>query len=308
MKQSDRWRAVEELFHRALEVPEQERTAFVEANSGGDAEVLREVHSLLRSDSAAATGFTAAAVKKALVNFHVAEVAASAPGRRIGPYRLLRELGRGGMGTVYLATRDDDTFEKKVAVKLVRRGMDTDFILARFRRERQILASLEHANIARLLDGGATEDGLPYLVMEYVQGVSISEYAQKNELSVEQRIRLFLQICDAVEYAHRNFIVHRDLKPGNILVDGNGTPKLLDFGISKLLVFDGTSKTETITQDVRMLTPDYASPEQIRGEAITAAADVYSLGAVLFELLTGVKPHPYDTSTRQAVDVPICDT
>ena len=195
------------------------------------------------------------------------------------------------MGTVYLAIRDDDTFEKNVAVKLVRRGMDTDFILARFRRERQILASLEHPNIARLLDGGATEDGLPYLVMEYVQGVSISEYAAKNDLSIDQRLRIFLQVCEAVEYAHRNFIVHRDLKPTNILVDEKGVPKLLDFGISKLLVYDGNATTETITHGVRMMTPDYASPEQIRGDAITAQADVYSLGAVLFELLTGTKPH-----------------
>jgi eukaryotic-like serine/threonine-protein kinase len=308
MNKTDRWRTIEDLFYRALEVPESERASFIESNSDGDSEIVREVQSLIDSDTAAATGsFAAAAVKKALVSFHAAENAATAPGRRVGRYRLIEEIGRGGMGTVYLATRDDDTYLKNVAIKLVRRGMDTDFILARFRRERQILASLEHPNIARLLDGGATDDGLPYLVMEYVKGVSIAEYAEKNDLSVEQRLRLFLPICDAVEYAHRNFIVHRDLKPGNILVDEKGTPKLLDFGISKLLVFDGTNTTATITHDVRMLTPDYASPEQIRGEAITSSMDVYSLGAVLFELLTGAKPHRIDKPTQQAVEHAICE-
>jgi serine/threonine protein kinase len=308
MMKADRWKVVEDLFHRALEVPESERLAFIEENSGGDPEIIREVQSLISSDTAASTSsFAAAAVKKALFNFHAVETAATAPGRKVGPYRLEKELGRGGMGTVYLASRDDDTYEKKVAIKLVRRGMDTDFILARFRRERQILAQLEHPNIARLLDGGATEDGLPYLVMEYVPGVTISEYAQTNDLTLEQRLKLFLQICDAVEYAHRHFVVHRDLKPGNILVDDQGVPKLLDFGISKLLVFDGTNTTETLTHDVRMLTPDYASPEQIRGDPITAGADIYSLGAVLFELLTGIKPHRIDKATPQAVEKAICD-
>lgn len=307
MMKADRWKTVEELFHRALEVPEHERSAFLESNSGGDADLVREVQSLISSDTAASTSsFAASAVKKALFNFHAIETAATAPGRRVGRYRLLKEIGRGGMGTVYLATRDDETYEKKVALKLVRRGMDTDFILARFRRERQILAQLEHPNIARLLDGGATEEGLPYLVMEYVQGVSISEYVQTNELSLEQRLKLFLQICDAVEYAHRNFVIHRDLKPGNILVDDKGIPKLLDFGISKLLVLDG-APTETITHEVRMLTPDYASPEQIRGDPITVGADIYSLGAVLFELLTGIKPHRIDKPTPLAVEKAVCE-
>ncbi len=308
MMKADRWKAVEDLFHRALEIPEHERAAFLEASSGSDPDLIREVQSLISSDTAASTNsFAAAAVKKALFNFHAVETAATAPGRKVGRYRLEKEIGRGGMGAVYLATRDDDTYEKKVAIKLVRRGMDTDFILSRFRRERQILAQLEHPNIARLLDGGATEDGLPYLVMEYVQGVSISEFAQSNELSLEQRLRLFLQICDAVEYAHRNFVVHRDLKPGNILVDDKGIPKLLDFGISKLLVVEGPSPTETITHDVRMLTPDYASPEQVRGDPITAGADIYSLGAVLFELLTGIKPHRIDRPTPIAVERAVCE-
>ena len=250
----------------------------------------------------------AAAVKKALVSFHQVETSSSAaPGRRVGPYTLMEEIGRGGMGTVYLAVREGVPSAKKVAIKIVRRGMDTDFILARFRRERQILAQLEHPNIARLIDGGASEDGLPYLVMEYVQGVAITHYAKQNQLSVDQRLRLFLQVCEAVECAHRNFVIHRDIKPGNIIVDGEGSPKLLDFGISKLLASDGSMATQTITQDVRMLTPDYASPEQVMGDPITAAADIYSLGAVLFELLTGAKPHRIEKTSPQAVERAICE-
>jgi tetratricopeptide (TPR) repeat protein/tRNA A-37 threonylcarbamoyl transferase component Bud32 len=308
MTKAERWKAVEELFHRAIDVPETDRARFLAAESGGDQSIVREVESLIASDSQNAGGSLAAAtVKKALATFHAVETAATAPGRRVGRYRLIKEIGRGGMGAVYLATRDDDTYRKNVAIKLVRRGMDTDFILARFRRERQILASLEHPNIARLLDGGATDDGLPYLVMECVQGVTITEYTRQNDLALEQRLRLFLQVCDAVEYAHRNFVVHRDLKPGNILVDGDGNPKLLDFGISKLLTFDGSNNSETITQGVRMLTPDYASPEQIRGEPITAAADVYSLGAILFELITDEKPHRIGNATPQDVEKAICE-
>ena len=310
MTKAERWKAVEDLFHRALDVPEAERAAFLQTESGDDVELLAEVQSLIDSDTAASTAMSVAAtaVKQALATFHAVETAATAPGKVVGRYRLIEEIGRGGMGTVYLATRADAAYEKNVAIKLVRRGMDTDFILSRFRRERQILASLEHPNIARLLDGGASDDGLPYLVMEYVKGVNITDYVQQNNLSLEQRLRLFLQVCDAVEYAHGNFVVHRDLKPGNILVDASGTPKLLDFGISKLLVFDGGIPTETMTQGVRMLTPDYASPEQIRGEPITAAADIYSLGAILFELLTETKPHRFADTTPQTVEQTICET
>ena len=235
MTKSERWKTVEDLFHRALDVSEDERTAFLQSEAGGDADIIAEVQSLIDSDTAASTAMSvaAAAVKKALATFHADETAATAPGRIVGRYKLTREIGRGGMGTVYLATRADAAYEKSVAIKLVRRGMDTDFILSRFRRERQILASLEHPNIARLLDGGATEDGLPYLVMEYVKGVNITEYARTNDLSLEDRVRLFLQICDAVEYAHGNRGVHRDLKPGHSLDDEPGTPKLLDYGIPK---------------------------------------------------------------------------
>jgi tetratricopeptide (TPR) repeat protein len=224
--------------------------------------------------------------------------------RRVGPYRLIRELGRGGMGAVYLAARDDEHYESEVAIKLVQPGLDTDFILRRFRRERQILASLQHPNIAKLFDGGTADDGAPYLVMEYIQGSWITKYAAENDLSIEQRLRLFLPVCAAVEYAHRHFIVHRDLKPGNILIDATGSPKLLDFGISKL-VHSGPSDPGD-TQGIGMLTPDYASPEQILGNPVTVLSDVYSLGAVLYELLTGVRPHRIEQCTPLALERAIC--
>src|SRR4029079_19190416 len=198
----------------------------------------------------------------------------------------IRELGRGGMGAVFLAERDDEEYRAKVAIKLVRSGMDTAFILARFRRERQTLARLQHPNISRLLDGGSTDDGLPYIVMEYIDGPWITSYTTQQKLDIEARVRLFQDVCSAVDYAHRNFIVHRDLKPANILVDGAGVPKLVDFGICKLLV-------ESVTGDDTVgppMTPNYASPEQFRGEAATTSSDIYSLGVVLYELLTGACP------------------
>lgn len=208
-------------------------------------------------------------------------------GRRFGPYVIEAEVGRGGMGTVYRATRADDTFHKTVAIKVIA-GAAADTTLEAFRRERQILASLEHPYISRLLDGGATEDGMLFLVMEYVDGQALDAYVRQAALPVEAILTLFVKICDAVAYAHRNLIVHRDLKPGNVLVDTQGVPRLLDFGIAKVL--DPSSST-TATQALR-LTPDFASPEQIRGESITTASDVYSLGVVLFHLLTGgVRPY-----------------
>ncbi|HEY0928974.1 MAG TPA: serine/threonine-protein kinase [Gemmatimonas sp.] len=211
--------------------------------------------------------------------------------QRTGPYRLLREIGRGGMGTVYLATRDDGEYRHQVAIKLVKRGMDTDVILARFRHERQILAGLDHPNIARLLDGGTTDTGLPYFVMEYVAGCSVREYAELHGLTIDQRLTLFHTICGAVDHAHRNLVVHRDLKSGNILVTTDGTPKLLDFGIAKLLT-PGVDEGVTASSTLMALTPEYASPEQLRGERVTTATDVYSLGVLLYELLAGQRPFP----------------
>jgi serine/threonine-protein kinase len=225
--------------------------------------------------------------------------------RRIGPYRLISELGRGGMGTVWLAARADEHFEKRVALKVVR-GSDSQEVFRFFRRERQILAGLEHPNIARLLDGGTTEEGLPYFVMEHVEGVPIDRYCDEHKLSVSDRLRLFEGVCSAVQHAHRSLVVHRDLKPGNILVTEEGVPKLLDFGIAKLLdpgVAGGVS-AETIVA----LTPDYASPEQVRGRAITTATDVYSLGVILYELLTGQRPYRVKSNEHVEVLKAVCES
>jgi tetratricopeptide (TPR) repeat protein len=285
-----RWGRVEEIFHRALEQPPESRDAWLDQTCEGDAELRAEVASLLDSDGAAREGFVGQKVQDAFQNLVADEAAKSAmEGRRVGSWRLVREIGRGGMGAVYLAVRADQQYESSVAIKLVRPGLDTDAIVSRFRRERQILARLDHPNITRLFDGGTTEEGIPYLVMEYVEGPWITRYAAEHRLSIEDRIRLCLPVCSAVEYAHRNFIVHRDLKPGNILIDRLGVPKLLDFGISKLLQAEALETMNT--QGVGLLTPEYASPEQILGEPVTIASDVYSLGAVMYELLTGVRAH-----------------
>ncbi|MCG3159367.1 MAG: Serine/threonine-protein kinase PknD [Acidobacteria bacterium] len=213
-------------------------------------------------------------------------------GRQIGVYKLVREIGRGGMGAVYLAVRADDQFRQRVAIKLVKRGMDTDFVIRRFRNERQILAALNHPNIARLLDGGATDDGLPYFVMEYIEGLPIHRYCDTRRLSVRERLNLFRQVCAAAHYAHENQVIHRDIKPGNILVTEDRTPKLLDFGIAKILDPDLAADTldPTVTA-MRLMTPEYASPEQARGEQVSAATDQYSLGVLLYELLTGHRPY-----------------
>jgi eukaryotic-like serine/threonine-protein kinase len=228
---------------------------------------------------------------------------------RIGPYRLIREIGRGGMGTVYLAVRADAAFEKHVAIKVLRRGMDSDAIEARFRTERQILASLEHPNIAGLFDGGATADGLPYFAMEYVEGRPIVEDAEARGLDTTARLDLFRQVCAAVQYAHQNLVIHRDIKPANVLVTPDGAPKLLDFGIAKLLTTDGDGHTIAPTfGGLQLMTPEYASPEQVRGEAVTTATDVYSLGVLLYELLTGRRPYRITSRAPQEVARVICES
>lgn len=216
-------------------------------------------------------------------------------GQRLGDYELVRELGRGGMGAIYLARRADEEFEKEVAIKVLKRGTDTDEVLRRFRAERQILARLEHPNIARLLDAGTTADGLPYFVMEYVAGARITDFCVARKLSIGDRVRLFLKVCDAVRFAHQNLVVHRDLKPGNILVNAEGEPKLLDFGIAKLLAPEIATLEVTALQSQR-LTPAYASPEQVRGDLVTTVTDVYGLGALLYELLTGTPPHRFSSA------------
>jgi tetratricopeptide (TPR) repeat protein len=285
-----RWAAVGDLFDKAVALPPGDRTACVERESHNDTELRREVLSLIASHDAAPGGFVQDKIRNAVLSFQELK-ATPTESTHVGPYRLIRELGRGGMGVVFLAERDDQQYKSTVAIKLVRPGMDTEFVLARFQRERQTLARLQHPNIARLLDGGTTSSGLPYIVMEYVDGVSITKYAEMHKLDVAQRVRLFLQVCAAVDYAHRNFIIHRDLKPGNMLVDGDGRVKLLDFGICKLLPtdpFGAPAGGETLTG---LMTPSYASPEQVRGEAVALLSDIYSMGVVLYELLTGERPH-----------------
>jgi len=294
------WRRVGELFHEAVMIPAGERTVWAAQACSGDEDLLRELSSLLESDREAREGFVHDHVKAGLVGFYEQDARLRKP-ERAGPYLLVREIGKGGMGTVYLGQRDDQEYHIDVAVKVVTPGMDTSFVLQRFRRERQILASLDHPHIARLLDGGTIGEDLPYIVMEYVDGVRITEYCRQKELTVEQRLRLFLDVCAAVEHAHRHFVVHRDIKPGNILVTHAGVVKLLDFGICKLLYSDPLGK-DTVTDAGRMMTPDYASPEQIRGEPVTVASDVYSLAAVLYELLTGTNPHRFANRTLLEIE------
>jgi serine/threonine-protein kinase len=229
-------------------------------------------------------------------------------GQRVGPYLVKRIIGRGGMGSVYEAERDDDLFHQRVAIKIIKRGMDTDFVRARFLRERRILASLDHPHVARLFDGGATADGLPYFVMELVTGEPITDFCRRHRLTVTEKLKLFRKVCSAVQHAHQNLVVHRDLKPSNILITEGGEPKLLDFGIAKLLSPD-PSQADTRTETaIRLMTPEYASPEQARGQVVTTATDVYSLGVVLYELLTERRPHEFRTSSPAEIERALCET
>jgi eukaryotic-like serine/threonine-protein kinase len=232
----------------------------------------------------------------------------SASGPRIGAYRLIRELGHGGMGTVFLAVRDDDAFQKRAAIKILKRGMDSDAIVRRFRNERQILAGLDHPYIAGLLDGGTTPDGLPYFSMEYIEGQTIVDYCELRQLKTTARLQLFRKVCSAVQYAHQNLIIHRDLKPANVLVTADGTPKLLDFGIAKLLNPEIGGQTLAPTAaGLQLMTPEYASPEQVRGDLVTTATDVYSLGVLLYELLTGRRPYRLTSRTPAEIARVVCE-
>jgi len=298
----ENWQQLKRLFHTALELGPEERTAFLTEACDGDDELRNRVEKLLASYENAGSFLASPAIVDAGVISPVAETESDGSndriGQRIGPYEILREIGHGGMGTVFLAVRADDQYRKEVAVKIVNKGMDTDTILRRFVMERQILANLEHPNIARLLDGGTTVDGLPYFVMEYVEGETIIRYCDQHRLHTLERLQLFRQVCSAVQFAHQNLIVHRDLKPSNIIVTADGTPKLLDFGIAKLLGSDLPEATATVG---RLLTPEYASPEQLRGLPITTTSDVYSLGVVLYELLTGHRPFNFESRSPEEV-------
>ena len=294
---TDRWQLIRERFLAATEREGAERAAYLENLKGEDNEAWHEVCSLLVAHSG-----SDAVLDHVAGDFLAADALEGGDdrwaGRRIGAYVVVALLGRGGMGEVYRGRRADAQYEKEVAIKVVRAGFDTGDLLERFRTERQILANLEHVNIARLLDGGTTADGLPYLVMELIEGERIDLYCDRERLAVRARLQLFLQVCAAVQFAHQRLIIHRDLKTGNMLVTREGVPKLLDFGVAKLLRA-GDAATETTL--FRPLTPAYASPEQIRGESLSTASDVFSLGVILFELLTGVSPFGAHARTLQGM-------
>ncbi len=310
---SSNWQKVEEIFDEAAELPRAEREFFLDEACDGDEDLRREVEALLaadeQSDDFIESPIIASNTLAGLLPNNIEDsVAPHFLGKRVGAYQLVRELGRGGMGAVFLASRADAEFRKEVAIKLVKRGMDTDFILKRFRNERQILAHLDHPNVARLLDGGTSEDGLPYFVMEYVEGLPVHKYCEVHDLSINERLALFQSICAAVGYAHQNQIIHRDLKPNNILVTKDGTPKLLDFGIAKILNPDFAGDTLAPTQTgMRLMTPEYASPEQIRGDKLTTASDIYTLGVLLFEILTGERPYKLSSRSPHEIARVICE-
>lgn len=303
--EAERHHRIETLFERALELDPSQRAAFLDDACGADQELRARVEALLAADDGAETYFDDLARRLGMPHAEMEPLGTRSDeertGDRIGPYRLVRELGRGGMGTVYLAERADEHFEQQVALKLIKRGMDTDAVRQRFLRERQILARLQHPGIARLYDGGVTDNGLPYFVMEYVQGRPIDAYCDAHRLGIDARVRLFQEVGRAVQYAHANLIVHRDLKPSNILVTVDGQVKLLDFGIAKLLDDEAEVSGRLTQTGMHVMTPAYAAPEQIRGEAVTTATDVYALGLVLYELLAGHRPYQGTASTPEAL-------
>jgi tetratricopeptide (TPR) repeat protein/tRNA A-37 threonylcarbamoyl transferase component Bud32 len=274
------WQRIKTLVADALERPAEEREAFVTAACGPDEALAREVLSIVR----------AAALADAYLEGPIGlSTASTASGARIGPWRVVRPLGHGGMASVYLAERADAEFTQRAALKLVRGGFVDDVLRRRFDDERRILASLEHPHIARFIDGGATADGVPYVTLEYVEGVRIDEFCESSQLVLRETLALFRQVCSAVEYAHQRLIVHRDIKASNILISADGTPKLLDFGIAKLI--DPAAMQQQTRTLLRVATPASASPEQLRGEPVTTATDIYSLGVLLYRLVTGVSPY-----------------
>jgi eukaryotic-like serine/threonine-protein kinase len=292
-----RWERIEALFDEAAALPAAERADFLARACGADLEMRGEIESLLAADEKAA-GFLG---QPALSTADAPPALASLVGRRLGHYRVEARLGEGGMSTVYLAVRADDTYQQKVALKVLGYGAGHTDLAARFRAERQILASLDHPGIARLLDGGTADDGRPYLVMEYIEGAPLDQYCDRHRLGLDARIDLFRQVCTAVEYAHQNLVVHRDIKPSNILVTPAGMPRLLDFGIAKLLGTPLPGTIEATTNGLRLMTPQYASPEQVAGGAITTTTDVYSLGVLLYVLLTGQLPYRLPGSSPDAL-------
>lgn len=289
MSDAAAWERVKEIFATALDLDGVKREKYLNDICGDDSDLRAEVDSWL-SDHAEASSF----IEQPATSISLSDTPKTAVGRQFGAYSIVREIGVGGMGAVFLAERNDHEFDQQVALKIVRQSVADSHAMERFRLERQILASLNHPNIARLLDGGVSSEGEPFVAMEFVDGESLLDYAARHKLTVEERVRLFIKVCSAIAHAHRNMIVHRDIKPSNILVDQTGEPKLLDFGVAKLL--DSTTNEQTATV-MRAMTPAYAAPEQLRGEEVTAAWDVYSLGLVLYELLSGGKPFDLGSKT-----------
>ena len=302
------WSRIKEVLEVVLELEPSARERYLD-NACASREVNRvEIETLVRSYEESGT-FLEGPVDIASMELLQEPVLLPWAGRRLGPYQIIQKIGEGGMGTVFRATRMDGLYDKEVAIKVIRHGLDTEFFIARFKNESRILGGLEHLNVARLLDGGLTEQGLPYVVLEHVVGLPIDEYCDQHNLFTDDRLKLFRTVCSAVQYAHQNLIVHRDLKPGNILVTQDGVPKLLDFGIAKILdpqhEESGADRTLTI---LRMMTPDFASPEQVRGDKITTASDVYSLGVILYLLLTGKRPYRLKSSSPQEMIKAVCET
>jgi serine/threonine protein kinase/tetratricopeptide (TPR) repeat protein len=318
----ERWKQVEEVFQTALDLQTDERRRYIEIACAGDETLFEQVVSLVAQYEAAGDFIEEPAFASvSLASNPLAETDPHATnpltfpeldpaiGRRVGSYRLVREVGRGGMGAVYEALRADGEFRHRVAVKLIKRGMDTDFILRRFRNERQILATLDHPFIAKLLDGGTTDDGLPYFVMEFIEGAPVYRFCDERTLTVAERLRLFQDVCEAVHYAHQKLVIHRDIKPSNILVTTPGVPKLLDFGIAKLLnpEFAGEITLDPTATAMRLMTPEYAAPEQVQGQPVSPATDVYSLGVLLYELLTGHRPYRLRNRSPHEIARVICE-
>ncbi len=301
----DRWQRLKELFDEARNHVGAERERFFRRACAGDPELRRELESLLAAEHDAER-FLEDSPAESLVRDFVTP-APSPVGRRFGAYRVTAEIGRGGMGVVYRAVRDDDAFHKEVALKLLHSDLESGFFIERFHRERQILASLEHPNIARLLDGGADETGRPFCVLELVEGERIDVYCRQHRLDLAARIELVRTACGAVALAHSRLVVHCDLKPANVLVTPDGTLKLLDFGIAKLLAPETTGSAPVATATGWWMTPEYASPEQVRGEPVTTATDVYALGVMLYELLTGRRPYELGQSGPEEIVRAICE-
>jgi eukaryotic-like serine/threonine-protein kinase len=305
---ADRWARVEGLFHEVVDLAEKEREPHLVHAAPDDPDLWREVLSLVRFASEEGVGPEGAGEGSDFPGLSGPGSPAEglAPGDRAGPWRIVRELGEGGMGSVHLAERDDGQYRAQAAIKVVRGGQGGDLV-RRFRAERQILAGLDHPNVARLLEGGSTPEGRPWLALEYVDGVPLDAFCDGGMLPVEARVGLFLQLCEAVEYAHRKLVVHRDIKPGNVLVTAEGVPKLLDFGIAKLLEpMEGEEGPTATLTHLRVMTPAYASPEQVRGEPVTTATDVYGLGLLLYELLSGTPAQNLTGSSQAEVEREVC--